>query len=83
MSAPCLAKETVRMNTRVGELSSERRRHPALRGPRLASLQESPCGSTIRWDKVAAIRKALAGGTYDVDGRLDRTVDKILQTLMV
>lgn len=44
----------------------------------LSELKSLP---EIREDKVASIRKALEEGTYDVSGKLDTVVSRVLEDL--
>ncbi len=44
----------------------------------LGRLRDLP---DIRTDKVASIREAIQNGTYDVEGKLDVAVERMLQDL--
>lgn len=35
----------------------------------------------VRWDKVQALRVAIASGRYDLEGRLDQLIDRVPQEL--
>ncbi len=44
----------------------------------LAKIRDLP---EIRIEKVAPIRSAILNGTYDVDGKLDEALDRLLEDL--
>ena len=46
-------------------------------GTQLAELEDS--SSTIRVDKVARIRSEIANGLYDVDGKLESILGRVLK----
>jgi hypothetical protein len=46
---------------------------------RAIALEEEP--QQVRRDKILAIRLQLARGTYDLDGRLDALLERILAAL--
>ena len=44
----------------------------------LGKLKEMP---DIRTEKVAEVRQAIRSGTYDVDSKLDATIERLLEDL--
>lgn len=53
---------------------------PASGGPDTVELsgQTQGASSGIRADKVAAVKAAIANGTYETDDKIDATVNKLL-----
>jgi len=69
--------------SRRRELTSATRRRPAAHGPeqKLPDLQswveKTKALPDLRWERIQALREALAAGEYDVDSRLNGLLDRL------
>lgn len=51
--------------------------------PEATALSDTFAGSNIRFEKVARIRSELQSGVYDLNGKIEAILDRVIQDLMI